>query len=113
LAADKAERLAPVKAAHATMTGDRRCFTYDYSVGPWYRGCAWQVGFYNRESGKEVFIYESLPAFNTKENPSTLHPDPHPQFVCNEKYIICTINHGDGRMGLSITPVAQLIEMTR
>ncbi|MDD4540274.1 MAG: hypothetical protein PHT80_14775 [Lentisphaeria bacterium] len=113
LATDKAERLAPVKAAHATMTADKRFFTYDYSVGPWYRGCAWQVGFYNRETGKEVFIFQSLPAFNTKENPSTLHPDPHPQFVCGEKYIICTINHGDGRMDLAITPVAQLADMTR
>ena len=113
LATDKAELLAPVKAAHATMTANRRYFTYDYSVGPWYRGCAWQVGFYDRETGKEVFIYESLPAFNSKEEPSKLHPDPHPQFVCKEKYIICTINHGDGRMDLSITPVAPLIDMTR
>jgi hypothetical protein len=113
LATDKAELLAPVKAAHATMSADKRFFTYDHSVGPWYRGCAWQVGFYNRDSGKEVFIYQSLPAFNSKESPSTLHPDPHPQFVCGEKYIICTINHGDGRMDLSITPVAQLAEMTR
>ncbi len=113
LASGKQERLAPVRAAHATMTADHQCFTYDYSVGPWYRGCAWQVGFYNAATKKEVFLYQSLPAFNDKANQSKLHPDPHPQFVCGEKYIICTINHGDGRMDLSVTPVAQLLELTK
>ena len=112
LASGRQERLAPVRAAHATMTANRRYFTYDHSVGPWYRGCAWQVGFYNAASEKEVFIYAALPAFNTKDNPSKLHPDPHPQFVCGERYIICTINHGDGRMDLSVTPVGPLIGAT-
>jgi len=112
LASGKQSRVAPVRAAHATMTTDHRYFTYDHSVGPWYRGCSWQVGFYNSVTQKEVFLYSVLPAFNTKENPSTLHPDPHPQFVCGDKYIICTINHGDGRMDLSVTPVAPLIEKT-
>ncbi|MBI5819507.1 MAG: hypothetical protein HZA88_11025 [Verrucomicrobia bacterium] len=113
LASSKQQRVAPIHAAHATMTRDRRYFTYDYSVGPWYRGCSWQVGFYNAETKKEVFLYSVLPAYNTKENPSKLHPDPHPQFVCGDKYIICTINHGDGRMDLSVTPVAPLVEKTR
>ena len=103
LASGEQQRVAPVHAAHATMTAD---FTYDYSVGRWYRGCSWQVGFYNSVTQKEVFLYTVLPAFNTRENPSKLHPDPHPQFVCGDKYVICTINHGDGRMDLSVTPVA-------
>ena len=107
------QRVAPVHAAHATMSTDHRYFTYDYSVGPWYRGCSWQVGFYNALTQKEIFLYTVLPAFNSKENPSKLHPDPHPQFVCGDKYIICTINHGDGRMDLSITPVGPLIEKTQ
>jgi hypothetical protein len=113
LATGQQSRVAPVRAAHATMTRDRRYFTYDYSVGPWYRGCAWQVGFYNAETKKEVFLYAERPAFNTKDNPSKLHPDPHPQFVCGDRYIICTINRGDGRMDLSVTPVAPLVEKTR
>ena len=113
LASGKQQRVAPVHAAHATMTRDRRYFTYDYNVGPWYRGCSWQIGFYNAETKKEVFLYSVLPAFNTEKNPSKLHPDPHPQFVCGDKYIICTINHGDGRMDLSVTPVAPLVEKTR
>jgi hypothetical protein len=113
LASGRQERVAPVHAAHATMTTDHRYFTYDYSVGPWYRGCSWQVGFYNAVTQKEIFLYSVLPAYNTKKNPSKLHPDPHPQFVCGDKYIICTINHGDGRMDLSVTPVASLVEKTQ
>jgi len=113
LATGRQRRVAPVRAAHATMTRDRRYFTYDCSVGPWYRGCSWQVGFYNASTKKEVFLYAERPAFNTKDNPSKLHPDPHPQFVCEDKYIVCTINRGDGRMDLSVTPVAPLVEATR
>lgn len=113
LATGKQERAAPVHATHATMTRDHRYFTYDNSVGKWYRGCSWQVGFYNSLTRKEVFLYTVLPALNPIEKPSKLHPDPHPQFVCGDKYIICTINHGDGRMDLSVTPVAPLIELTR
>ena len=113
LATGQQQRVAPVHAAHATMTRDRRSFTYDYSVGKWYRGCAWQVGFYNAETKKEVFLYAERPAFNTQDKPSKLHPDPHPQFVCGDTYIICTINRGDGRMDLSVTPVAPLVDKTR
>ncbi len=113
LATGQQRRAAPVRAAHATMTRDRRYFTYDYSVGKWYRGCAWRVGFYNAETKKEILLYAGRPAFNTRDKPSNLHPDPHPQFVCGDKYIICTINRGDGRMDLSVTPVAPLLEMTR
>lgn len=112
LATGKQERVAPVHATHAAMTRDHRYFTYDYNVGEWYRGCSWKVSFYNSVTKKEICLYSVLPAFNTKDKPSKLHPDPHPQFVCGDKYIICTVNHGDGRMDLSVTPVAPLIERT-
>ncbi len=114
LASGQQRLVAPVGALHhATMTTDHRYFTYDRSVGPWYRGCSWQVGFYNSVTGKGIFLYSVLPAFNTKEEPSKLHPDPHPQFVCGDRYIVCTINRGDGRMDVSVTPVAPLIEETQ
>jgi hypothetical protein len=113
LASGRQQRVAPVRAFHATMSTDHRYFTYDAAVGGWWRGCSWRVGFYNSVTKKEVFLYTVLPAFNTKDNPSKLHPDPHPQFVCGDRYIICTINHGDGRMDLSVTPVAPLIEKTK
>lgn len=113
LATGKQTCMARVKAAHATMSADNNYLTHDASVGEWYRGCSWQVGFYNRLTDKGIFIYPVLPAFNTKEDPSKLHPDPHPQFVCNDRYIICTINGGNGAMDLSVTPVDQLIEKTK
>ena len=48
----------------------------------------------------------------TKNAESNLHPDPHPQFVCGDRYVVCTINNADGHMDLAVTPVPQLIEMT-
>jgi len=113
LATGKQTRIAAVKAAHAAMSADNKYITHDAAVGTWYRGCAWQIGFFNRETGKGIFIYPSLPAFNLQDNPSKLHPDPHPQFVCKDRYIVCTINGGNGAMDLSVTPVAPLIEKTR
>jgi len=62
LASGKQQRLAPVRASHTTMTADKKYFTYDHNVGPWYRGCAWQIGFYNAASKKEAFLYNALPA---------------------------------------------------
>ena len=113
LASGRQYQLTPMTAAHAAMTADNKYLTFDNSVGGWYRGCAWQIGFYNRKSKKGFYFYPKLEAYNTQENPSTLHPDPHPQFVCNDKYIISTVNLSNGHMDLSVTPVAQLIERTQ
>lgn len=104
--------ICPMRAAHAAMTADNKYLTFDTSAGMWYRGCSWQIGFYNRETGKGLYFYPELAAYNTIENPSRLHPDPHPQFVCGGKYIISTVNLGSGYMDLSITPVDQLIKLT-
>ena len=68
--------------------------------------------FLNTLTGKQAYIYNMRPAITTKDKPSTLHPDPHPHFVCNDKYIICTVAGDDGNLHLSITPVDQLIKMT-
>ena len=48
-----------------------------------------------------------------QDNPSRLHPDPHPHFVMNGRYIVSTANNADGHMDLYITPVKQLVEMTQ
>lgn len=112
LATGKQQLIVPMNAAHASMTRDNKYVTFDCAVGNWYRGCEWKVGFYNRETGKGLYFYPGLAAYNQAHEPNYLHPDPHPQFVCNGKYIICTINSGSGNMDLSITPVDQLIKMT-
>jgi hypothetical protein len=108
----KQRTLVPMPAAHATITADNSYASFDCSVGTWYRGCAWSVGFYNMKTQKGFYFYPELAAYNTKEEQSKLHPDPHPQFVCRDKYIISTVNLGSGKMSLSITPVDQLIERT-
>ena len=105
--------LVPMMAAHANISSDNSYAAFDYSVGKWYRGCAWSVGFYNIKTGKGFYFYPELAAYNTEEEPSRLHPDPHPQFVCRDKYIISTVHLGSGRMSLSVTPVDQLIERTK
>ena len=105
--------LVPMMAAHANISSDNSYAAFDYSVGKWYRGCAWSVGFYNIKTGKGFYFYPELAAYNTEEEPSRLHPDPHPQFVCRDKYIVSTVNLGLGRMSLSVTPVDQLIERTK
>ena len=113
LATDKQYCVSPLHAVHATMTADNRYVTFDGEHEPNYRGCSWRVGFTNRDTGKSIWIHSRRPPLNPRERPSTLHPDPHPTFICNDRYIVCTINNADGHMDLSITPVAPLVEKTK
>lgn len=108
----KQRTVVPMKAAHAVLSADMSFAAFDQSVGSWYRGCSWSVGFYNIKTGKGFYFYPELEAYNTKDNQSKLHPDPHPQLVCGDKYIISTVHLGSGLMSLSVTPVAQLLERT-
>lgn len=73
-----------------------------------YRGGPWRVWFYNMDTRKEVIIYTNLPQITNINEPSRIHPDPHPHFVCNDKYIVCTAYGFDGNLHWSITPVDQL-----
>jgi len=100
---------------HADLTEDMKYVVKDIPKGDgkgYFRGLPWMIDFYNRETGKSVNIHSYCPAIATREKPSRLHPDPHPNFNCHDKYIICTMNGEDGNMHLSVTPVEQLIKMT-
>ena len=77
-----------------------------------YRGGPWRVWFYNMETRKDVVIYTNLPQITDVNHPSRIHPDPHPHFVCNDKYIVCTAYGYDGNLHWSITPVDQLITLS-
>lgn len=113
LASGKQKKIVPMPASHASMSGDNKYVTFDHIAGEqWYRGCEWRIGFYNRETGKGLYFYPFLAAYNKANEKNDMHPDPHPQFVCNGKYIISTVNLGTGNMDLSITPVDQLIKIT-
>ena len=101
------------QATHCNPSSDMKYWVYDDNTPDYYRGCRWKVSFLNEETGKQVFIHSHLPAIATADQPSYLHPDPHPHFVCNDKYIICSAGQDDGNLHLSITPVSQLIRLTQ
>ena len=107
--------VAPVRAMHATITRDDRYITFDWPHVPMGRGSGWETAFYNCDTKRQVFIHSSRPAIADIANKqySNLHPDPHPQFVMDGKYIVSTFNtDAPRRMTVSITPVAPLIERT-
>ena len=100
-------------ARHNSCSPDNKYVVTDQAPETWWRGCKWRVAFYNRETGKYVWVYSTRDALMPQNNQSRLHPDPHPHFVMNGKYIVSTANNADGHMDLFVTPVAQLVEMTK
>lgn len=114
LATGKQERWCGIKAArHNNVSPDKKYVVCDEEVGKWWRGCSWHVAFWNRETGKHVWLYSARPPLMPRENQSRLHPDPHPHFVMQGRYVVCTANNADGHMDVYVTPVAQMVEMTR
>jgi hypothetical protein len=114
LATGKQECWCPIRGArHNTLSPDKKYVTYDEAPGRWWRGCPWRVGFWNRETKKNVWVYDTRPALCPEKNQSRLHPDPHPHFVCKGRYIVSTINSADGHMDLLVTPVATLADLTK
>ena len=106
------------RATHCNLTYDMKYITLDNDQlagdGDFdgWRGGRWRVTFFNRETGKSVDLITESPAITTKDKPSRIHPDPHPHFVCNDKYIVCTMADKTGYLRWSITPVDQLIRLT-
>jgi len=112
LATGAQETVEPWPAYHAAMSSDNRLVTFDCAVDKWYRGCQWQVGFWNRDAKRGLYIHAFCPKISDDDGGGHDHPDPHPSFVCNDKYILCTMNGPDRRMNLSLTPVAPLVART-
>lgn len=104
--------LSKEQATHCHPSKDMSYWTFDDAYPDFYRGGRWKVRFLNTLTGKQAYIYSQRPAITSKDKQSALHPDPHPHFVCNDKYIICTMAGDDGNLHLSITPVDQLIKKT-
>ena len=113
LSTGKIECWSDQTAAHANASPDNKYLVYDHATnGKSWRGCGWIVTFFNRETLKRVDIYSAREPLNPKDRPSTLHPDPHPHFVMNGRYVVSTACNGDGHMDLYVTPVEQLVAMT-
>ena len=117
LATGRQEMFCPEKgAAHATLSADKRYVAYDVRVNGRWRGGPWRTGFWNRETDRGVTIFSTRPALGGStgsEQESKLHPDPHPQFVCHDRYVCMTINNLDGHMDFLVTPVKELVERTK
>jgi len=113
LATKTRDVVCPFPGYHCTMTADLDALVFDHPVGPWYRGCRWMVRFWNRKTQRFATLYADSGHVALKENQSKLHPDPHPQFVCNDRYIVCTYTGENGRMNVMVTPVAGLLALTR
>ena len=112
LATGAQETVEPWPAYHAAMSSDNRLVTFDCPVDKWYRGCKWQVGFWNRDAKRGLYIHAFSPNISDDDGGGHDHPDPHPSFVCNDRYVLCTMNGPDRRMNLSLTPVAPLVART-
>lgn len=100
-------------ARHNSCSPDNKYVVIDQAPEKWWRGGKWRVAFYNRETDKYVWLYSTREPLVPEEKQSRLHPDPHPHFVMNGRYVISTANNADGHMDLYLTPVDQLIEMTK
>jgi|GEM_PF-644003 len=113
LASDKQECWVPdAQARHNMLSPDKKVVVYDVAPGKWWRGCPWNVKFYNRETKRTVEVYSTRPALFPESRPSRLHPDPHPHFVCQGRYVVSTANTACGTMELFVTPVDPLIDLT-
>ena len=113
LVTGKQERWCGISGArHNNVSPDKKYVVCDDAPERWWRGCKWRVGFWNRETGKHVWLYSTRPPLMPQNNQSKMHPDPHPHFVMHGRYVVCTANNADGHMDLYVTPVAQMVEMT-
>ena len=100
------------QATHCHPCSDLKYWTFDDTYPDFYRGSHWKVRFLNTITNQQAYIYTLRPNINDEKHESNLHPDPHPHFVCHDKYIICTMPGDELNLHWSITPVDQLIEMT-
>ncbi len=101
---------APVPAWHGFSSMRDEYFVYDEN-DVFYRGTPSRVGFYNAVSGKQVYIVSQNPALASPDRPSPYHLDPHPRFVCRDRYVCYTIAQ-NGYTEVALCETAPLIDMT-
>lgn len=102
---------------HAFVTQNERYFAYDEAlVAPGedhWRGCPTSVHFFDRESGVDIEIASDLPSNgHSPTNLNNYHIDPHPRFVCGDKYVVFTTSELGGA-DLAIAFTSDLMELTK
>lgn len=90
---------------HAMLSDDGKYVVSDYRIGPFFRGADWTTLLWSRDRGRLTYLASTMPGLATPENQSVLHPDPHPQFVCNDRYAVWTMMGRDTLMHLMVTPM--------
>ncbi|MBQ8510097.1 MAG: hypothetical protein IJ493_09355 [Clostridia bacterium] len=112
--ADKSWELrVPGKAWHGHCSKDERYYVTDIDlVEQNFRGCESAVRFYNYETKKDIRIITENPRWNAPDKQNPYHMDPHPQFTGGDRYIAHTVTV-DGHIDAALTPVGQLIELTK
>lgn len=98
--------------SHAFMSANRRFVVSDvcHPAFGWYRGCRWRTYFYDRETKKGVYFNSDIARYAPdREHESHIHPDPHPQFVCNDRYVLWTHNL-PGRCELAFAKTDDLVK---
>src|SRR5690606_31347800 len=78
--------------AHSSL--DDRYFVFEQSIGQYYSGCPHQISFYNSVTDKTISIVSNSPAHNDHgQSAGSSYPsEPNTNFICNDKYVVCTIN---------------------
>ena len=103
------------RAWHAFASRDESLLLYDRKLTAeedFYRGGPAAVRIFNTKTGKDVAIASALPPIGSRENPFNYHPDPHPRFVCGEKYVVYTTTER-GTLDVALVNTAQLLEKTK
>ena len=113
LAAGRQECFCPDRQArHNMLSADKKYVVYDVAPAKWWRGCTWNVKFYNRATQRTVEVYTTRPALMPESHQSRLHPDPHPHFSGDGRWVISTANNARGNMEVYLTAVDQLVART-
>ena len=91
-------------------TLDRKLWVGDASPYEWNeKPC--KVIFFDRESGREIDIFSSLPAPICDRG--VYHLDPHPSFSPDGNFIVSTTTVNGGNPEIAITPVDSLLKKCR
>ena len=105
LATDSETKISDVQAGHAAMNADRSAITYDW--GEWLESehrYSWRVGYQDLRTRKETFLFSGMPKYRDRSN---LHPHPHPQFVCRDRWMLTTVIMPGERLSVALAPVEQ------
>ena len=72
-----------------------------------------RIAFWNRETGKFTWVYSNRPPLTPKGAKVYGGSNPLPRFVKNGEYVVTTAYNDNGTSDIFVTPVRQMIEMTR